>query len=230
MAPRYAIYYAPAEGSPLDRFGRTWLGRDAASGDEVEPPELPGLGRARWREITAEPRRYGFHGTLKPPFALRDGRHRDALLAAVAAFAAGRETVPMAPLRLARLSGFLALIPSAPSAGLADLAAECVRAFDEFRAPAGEAELARRRRSGLDARQEANLLRWGYPYVMEDFRFHLTLTIRLAAAEADRVESGLVPLVAPLLAAPFAVDAVTVFEEAFPGAPFRRLVRFPFGG
>jgi len=227
-APRYAVYYAPPEGSPLDRFGRAWLGRDAATGADVEPPTLPGLDRARWREITAEPRRYGFHGTLKPPFALADGRQADDLLAAVAGFAAGRAGFVLPPLRLARLSGFLALIPSMPSEPLAALAADCVRTFDAFRAPPGEAELARRRRAGLDPRQEANLLRWGYPYVMEDFRFHLTLTCRLGPDEADRVERGLERLVAPLLKAPFVVDAITVFEEAAPGEPFLRIARLPF--
>src|SRR5690606_1132239 len=129
-APRYAVYYAPPEGAPLDRFGRAWLGRDAATGDDVEPPTLPGLNGERWREITAEPRRYGFHGTLKPPFALADGRRVDDLFAAVAAFAARRTPFALPPLRLARLSGFLALIPSTASEPLAALAADCVRAFD----------------------------------------------------------------------------------------------------
>lgn len=42
------------------------LGLDAMPAAQPELDELP--------EATAEPRRYGFHGTIKPPFWLREGR------------------------------------------------------------------------------------------------------------------------------------------------------------
>ena len=48
-----------------------------------------------------------------------------------------------------------------------------------FARPPGAAELERRRKAGLSAAQEKMLLRWGYPYVLDEFRFHLTLTGRL---------------------------------------------------
>jgi len=225
MAHRYAVYWAPAPGSALHDFGASWLGRDAASGAEPPPPASA---PADWRAATEDPRLYGFHGTLKAPFRLVG--EEAALLAALEMFAAGRAPFEIPPLRLARLGRFLALIPSAPSPALMDLAADCVRDFDCFRAPAPPEELARRRAAGLGERQEANLVRWGYPHVMEDFRFHLTLSGKLDPATAERFEAVLAPLTAPFCAAPLRIDAVTLFEQPAPGAPMRATRRFAFGG
>ena len=133
----------------------------------------------RLAEITADPRLYGFHGTLKAPIALADGVTERDLLAAAGNFAVGRRSVIVPSMTLACMSGFMALVPSQPSAELQDLADSCVIEFDEFRQPADEAELARRRAAGLSPRQEELLLRWGYPYVLEEWRFHLTLTGRI---------------------------------------------------
>src|SRR5262249_54746601 len=52
----------------------------------------------------------------------------------------------------------------------------CVTAFDNFRSPVTPEERRRRLGAGLTNRQIENLDRWGYPYVLEDFRFHMTLT------------------------------------------------------
>ena len=155
------------------------------------PPRLPlssGLDPRRLAEITAEPRRYGFHGTLKPPMALIDDVSETDFLAAVGRFAASQRTFNTPPLALAELSDFLALVPTGRSPELQDLADHCVIEFDEFRRPAGEEELARRRAAGLSPRQDELLLRWGYPYVLEEWRFHLTLTGRLAGC--GRADGG----------------------------------------
>lgn len=128
---------------------------------------------------------------------------------------------------LARLGGFIALVPEQPSAGLGELAADCVRAFDPFRMPADAAELARRRAGGLTPRQDALLAQWGYPYVMDEFRFHLTLTGKLAEPLRERVWQALVPLTAPLCTAPVVVRDVVVFRQAEREAPFHVLARYP---
>ncbi|HET6522220.1 MAG TPA: DUF1045 domain-containing protein, partial [Geminicoccaceae bacterium] len=175
---RYAIYFAPAPDDPLGAFGNRWLGRDPWTGECLPQPRIPGLAPERLHAITASPRRYGFHGTLKPPFALAPGATPADLDMAARTFAAARRPVEV-PLALRSLSGFLALVPAEPVPALDALAADCVRAFDSFRAPSDAAELSRRRAAGLTARQDALLLAWGYPYVFEEFRFHLTLTERL---------------------------------------------------
>lgn len=208
-------------------FGRRWLGRDVEGGAAVDRLAVDGLAAADLDAITADPRHYGFHGTLKPPFALADGCTADELLAAVVAFARGRPSLDLGRLKLARIGGFIALVPAQPGAGLAALAADCVHEFDRFRAPADPAELARRRAAGLTPRQDELLVRWGYPYVMDEFRFHLTLTGQLAAPLRERAWQALVPLTAPLCTAPVVVRDLVVFRQSERTAPFQVLARVP---
>jgi putative phosphonate metabolism protein len=227
MTARYALYYAPRPDEPLAAFGRSWLGRDVDRDAAVDRLTVDGLSADDLDAVTADPRQYGFHGTLKPPFALAAGCTADGLLDAVAAFARDRPRVDLGRVKLARLGGFIALVPAQPSAGLGELAADCVRAFDRFRAPADAAELARRRAGGLTPRQDALLVQWGYPYVMDEFRFHLTLTGKLAEPLRERVWQALVPLAAPLSVAPVPVRDLVVFEQPERGAPFRVRARYP---
>ncbi|MBV8653178.1 MAG: DUF1045 domain-containing protein, partial [Alphaproteobacteria bacterium] len=158
------------------------------------------------------------------------GRTEHELDTALTRFAAGEATFATPPLALASLDGFLALMLSASSPSMTALAERCVRDLDAFRAPPSEAELSQRRSAGLTPVQDELLLRWGYPYVMTEFRFHMTLSSRLEPAERDALKQGLAPLVAPLCAAPLPVDAVTLFMQPDRAAPFRILRRYAFGG
>jgi len=181
--PRYAIYYAPERGSRLDRFGAELLGYDAYEGIDVPFPaiELP----ADWHQMTQDPRKYGFHATLKPPMALAPGCSEDELIAACAAFAGTPRAIPLIEPIVDTISGFSALVPSTGSPTLEDLAADCISTFDRFRAPLTDADRARRNPPRLTPRQRDYLERWGYPYVMEEFRFHMTLTGRLDTARTS---------------------------------------------
>ncbi|WP_138469484.1 DUF1045 domain-containing protein [Poseidonocella sp. HB161398] len=225
---RYAVYYLPPEG-PLARFGASWLGWDVLTGrPAAQPAELaPGLDLAA---ITATPRKYGFHATVKPPFRLAEGESAGALAEAFAAFCASAAPVRMEALRLSRLGSFLALAAEGDPAPLRHLAAAAVRDLDRFRAPAPEAEMARRRGRGLSPAQEENLQRWGYPYVMEEFRFHMTLTGSLRAPGlAERAEAVLGPALAPLLPAPFEIGTLCL-AGADREDRFRLIARHPLGG
>jgi ribose 1,5-bisphosphokinase len=216
MTARYAIYYAPEPESAWGRFGLEWLGRCAES-------------------VVAAPRRYGFHATLKAPFRLARGARLDELVAALERLCETQSAFRLPGLRLAKLDDFLALVPASAEARLSALAAACVRGLDQFRAPLNAAELARRRKSPLSPRERMLLARWGYPYVLDRFRFHLSLTASLRgmapeaiAALRQAAESAL----APLAHEPLVVDSVCVFEEPAAGADFRLVHRahFPWRG
>ncbi len=221
---RYAVYYAPPEG-PLARFGAEWLGWDAAAGHPAAQPEIPGLDMA---SLTEAPRKYGFHGTLKPPFRLAEGCDAAGLAQALGDLCARLAPVALDGLHLARIGRFLALVPEGETQPLAALAARVVEELDSFRALPGTNELARRRGAGLTPRQDALLLRWGYPYVMEEFRFHLTLTGPLDEATAARAEAVLAERLAGLVPRPFRIDALCLFGEAEDGR-FHLIRRVPLG-
>lgn len=224
---RWAIYFAPESGSPLARFGAEWLGYDVATGTAVPQLVVATVDAERLREITAEPRRYGFHATLKPPFELAEGRTPEELDDALAALARGQARFGAPTLRLSSIFGFWALTLSAPCPPIFELADCCVRELDRFRAPPSAEELARRRRANLTPRQDELLTRWGYPYVMDEFRFHMTLTARLDAADGAGVARVLEPLVAPLRREPLEIDALSLFHQERGDAPFRLVRRYP---
>ena len=226
---RYAIYFFPEPESDLARFGGRWLGRDCAKGESLEQPEVPGISSERLAEVTASARNYGFHATLKPPFRLKAGRSLSELNDALDAFVRERFSFEV-QLKLKSLGGFLALMMSPPDYRMSELAADCVREFDPFRALADEAELARRRQAGLSAQQEALLQQWGYPYVMGEFRFHMTLSSRLPeGAEREAISERLAELSAPVCAQPTRIDAVALFKQETKGAPFQMVRRAKFG-
>lgn len=113
---------------------------------------------------------------------------------------------------LARLASFIALIIDRDQKRLANLANTVVCELDTFRAPPTKAEVARRRNANLSASQEALLVQWGYPYVLNEFRFHLTLTGRLGA-EVETTMAALAPHIAPLLEHPLEIDSLTLVGE-----------------
>jgi 2'-5' RNA ligase len=201
--PRYAIYYAAERGSTLDRFGTQLLGYDAWTGEDLPFPDGITEAVPDWREMTSDPRKYGFHATLKAPFA---GEPR---------------AIPRFKPVVDSISGFIAVIPVERSLPLEQLAADCVTAFDPFRAALTMRDRARRNPEKLTERQRDYLDRWGYPYVMEEFRFHMTLTGRLDAAR----RSGVINMLRERFAATgldaLAVDRIAVFRQDDPEARFR---------
>ncbi|AWB49550.1 phosphonate metabolism protein [Gemmobacter aquarius] len=223
---RYAIYFAPRAGDFADRAA-AWLGWSAERG-EVPHPEVAGL-PLPLHALTATPRKYGFHGTIKPPFALAAGVGAHDMHEAVAALAARIGPVSFARLRLERIGGFLALVPEGDQAALQALGAEVVTALDRFRAPLTEADIARRRPERLTSRQRELLDRWGYPYVMEEFRFHLTLTGDLAADMAQAVMPVAQGWFGPALPEPFRIEDLCLFGEAADGR-FHLVHRYALAG
>jgi putative phosphonate metabolism protein len=219
--PRYAIYHAPAPGSDLDRFGAQLLGYDAYSGEELPFPNEIIRMAPDWRDLTKDPRKYGFHATLKAPMSLAPGRTEPELLAACESFAGKPRPIPVLTPVVGSISGFIAVVPDGPSAEVEKLAADCTREFDSFRAPLTPADRARRNPSDLTPRQHEYLDRWGYPYVMEEFRFHMTLTGRLAVERREPVLTMLRNSFSVTGLKRLAIDRIAVFRQENSDSRFR---------
>lgn len=226
MPQRYAIYYAPATDAPLWQAATTWLGRDPADATATDDT-VAGIDRALLSANSVSARRYGFHATLKAPMTLAEGVSLDELEAALAEFGAVTAPVSIGRLRPALIEGFLALLPEVQTPELTAFAGTVVETFDRFRAPMGEAERARRMKGGaMSARQAELLERFGYPYVFEEFRFHMTLTDRLAEPLRAPLQAAAEGHFGPALAGEVMLDRLVVFGEPEAGAPFVRMDEF----
>jgi len=223
---RYAVYWAPPRGSDLERLGAAWLGWDPEAGAAVaQPTGVPNLA-----EHTAAPARYGFHATLKPPFRLTEGTTAADLDAALAALAATTPPATGPGLAIGDGLGFLAFQPGGAAPEFGRLAARVVEALETFRAPLTEDELARRRAAGLTALQDALLTRWGYPYVMEEFRFHLTLSGPISGLDAVYLANAARGHFAPAVAPGLALRELCLFGDPGEGGRFRLLARHALTG
>lgn len=134
-------------------------------------------------------------------------------MAACATFAGQSRTVPVIRPVVDTISGFIAVIPAEPVDALQQLAADCVREFDSFRAALTAEDRARRKPEKLTERQRDYLDRWGYPYVMEEFRFHMTLTGRLDAERRGPILEMLRGRFAALGLGTLAIDRLALFKQ-----------------
>ncbi|HQZ12582.1 MAG TPA: DUF1045 domain-containing protein [Devosia sp.] len=227
MPERFALYYAPPASHPIWPRAAQWLGRDPL-GEPLPPAAIAGIEAGHRLEACKSARRYGFHATLKAPMALAPGTDRRALEAELRRFSDETPMASIGRLRIANLDGFLALIPEMQSDALTRLAGEIVTRFEPFRAPLGTSSREKRIRDGrLTERQIAYLDTYGYPYVLDEFRFHMTLTDRLSHAERPGLLAAATAWFEPVLDEPFMLDRIALFHETEAGAPFSRLADFP---
>jgi hypothetical protein len=223
MNPRYALYYTPAPGHPLWAAGCAWLQRDPM-GRDVREPRRPHI---------REPWRYGFHATLKPPMRLAAGRDEGGLIAAITELAARSRRFEMPRLRVQWLSDFLALCPAAAlprDHALHRLADACVTTLDAWRAAPEADELQRRLARAHDTSQREAILRFGYPHVLDLWRFHMTLSDSLAEHDTptrDTMQHEAERHFAAALQAPLACEAIALFVEPAPGRPLHLQQLFP---
>jgi len=219
---RYALYYAPEPSSELWAFGSHVIGYDAVDGQERAVPSFCGALTDRWHELVSQPRKYGFHATLKAPFHLAQGVDEAALIGAIERFAATTNAAPLEGLEVASIGPFIALRPIGDASMLNALASNIVRHFEPFRAPLSDEDRARRVKSPLTERQMDYLDRFGYPYVHEEFRFHMTLTGPLHVDDRD---AALAILKAAYHAQGGAhhnkIDRICLFKQETPASRFR---------
>lgn len=228
---RCAIYFAPADDSPWASAGNEWLGRCAATGRSLDQAEIAGVDAPLLRQLTAEPRRYGWHATLKAPFRLAAGCSLDDLRRALHRVCGALPAFTLPALRVVRMDRFLALRPAAHAPLLDAVAAACVMQLHALAQPLDEAELRRRRLAGLTPQQDALLTRWGYPWVLEQFRFHLSLTGDLGQVPAS-VQAALLRGAQERFEAlpPCRFGSVALFVEPRPGADFEQLEQVELRG
>lgn len=224
MFERYAIFHTPA--GALAEWGEHWLGWSSARGCRMPHADFNGLDVGK---ITAKPRKYGVHGTLKAPFHLRDDLDVDQLKQAAADFASRTAAFNIGDVKLRFQNGFVALRPVTRTEPLHRFATSVVKDFDSFRAQLSDADIARRRRSSLNNRQDKQMLEWGYPYIFDDFHFHITLSGSVASATATKIITALTPVLNPLVETPFLIDTITLMGQDSDGM-FHQIHRYMLTG
>lgn len=227
--PRYAIYFVPSAQGALYRFGADLLGYDAYTGkplpfaDGIEA-EVEG-----WKQLTADPRKYGFHATLKAPINLRSGKTQDELARALEEFSRKPRVIPRITPVVRSIGSFVAIVPRDPCPDLQKLAADCVTAFDDFRAPLTPEDRERRNVTALTDVQVMHLDRWGYPYVFEDFRFHMTLTGSLPPEPRAKILAALQKRFVALDFQSVSVDRLALLRQSDATSNFTILSDWPLG-
>lgn len=226
--PRYAIYFVPGADTALYRFGASVLGYDTYTGRAGALIE--GADASSWPGLVRAPSVYGFHATLKPPLYLARGLSEPDLDAAVMHFAANHPAVLVGELVVRELGSFIALVPKTARPLLDRLAQNCMVGFDRFRLSMSEQERVRRLVPGLSKRQIENLNRWGYPYVFEDFRFHMTLTGSLPLPKRSKALRFLCEKFEQMPgAASLVVDQIVLARQIDPSSPFQVIRVAPLG-
>lgn len=226
--PRYAIYYTPKQSDPLYERAAQWLGRDVFDCKELAQLSLDGFDADEVERMTKGPRHYGFHATMKAPFELAEGATEAQLLTHLDMFA-GQQRAFRVEISPQSLGEFLAFRLNHPSHDMMKIHTECVTEFDSFRAPLSEADIARRRRANLSPEQDARMLEWGYPFIFEDFRWHMTLSNRIKSdLTRSKALEGLKALFYDTYQLPHLVDGIAIFFQRDRDAPFRILKRAHF--
>ena len=227
---RYGIYFIPGPGS-LSDLATSWLGYDILTGktamrSEIMTELVPDLD-----VLTAAPCRYGFHATVKAPFRLMPGSSVSQLQEALEGLCLRLSPVSLPGLTVREMEGFFCLVPADDSESVRAMAAKVVQELDSFRAPLGDEEWKKRMEKNLTAREQVHLIRWGYPYTMEDFHFHMSLTGPVAGqTDREEIRKLLEVYLYPACGQPLQIDALCLVRESEAGARFELVRRFAFGG
>lgn len=228
--PRYAIYYAPERSTKLWQFGTAVLGGDPETGASVPQIVPDGFTADDWRSLTASARRYGFHATLKAPFALAPGKTEADLFTAFTGFAQQQRPFSAPALVPVLYGDYVTLQQTKPDARLSAIADACVAEFDAFRAPLSDSDRVRRKPEDMSAREREHLERFGYPYVFEDFAFHMTLAGPLPRNRGGDVLPALARAYDKAVSGEeFSVRSLSIFVEPAAGEAFLLALRAPFG-
>lgn len=228
MTARFAIYFAPDDDSPLGVFGATVLRRKAHCPQEwinASPP-VEFHDTKVWQNTVQKPAHYGFHATIKAPFELAAGISADDLKASLERFCASQSSILLSGLAPSRTCRYDALAFDQQPAAVKILAGSCVEAFEPFRAPLTSVDEDRRKSVGLNQQQLHYLGEYGYPYIFDEFNFHMTLSG--AKPDNNAYLRWLTALYESLVTEPPLLDRLCLFKQDTRQAPFIRISEFKF--
>lgn len=224
---RFAIYFTFAPEHPLYQKASQWLGH-CIYHQVMDTSATLSAASERFRTVERAAL-YGFHATLKPPFRLLSGTTRAELENRLRDFVSSVQPFTCSPLKVDLIGNFIALVPDQPCHQLNLLADQCVRKFEPFRAPLNAAEIQKRLGVPLTPQQQGMLEQWGYPYVMDEFRFHMTLTDKLPDNIIESAVRQLKLEFSPLLNKQFRIDCISLCHQEKPGDPFYFLQSYTLG-
>ena len=225
MTERYAVYFAPGADSELGLFGQSILCRSATR-ERKKDARSTFTDQSQWLRLTENPAHYGFHATLKAPLELAHDQTLDTLTAAVTEFAKNQLPIKLTTLYPRSLGGFMALTLESEIEPLSRLALDCVESFEPFRKALSDSDLQRRKSQSLSNRQESLLLKYGYPYVADEFHFHLTLSGKLSEHDKD-YEAWVISEYSRLISETPILDRLAIYKQVDRQSPFLQLAVFP---
>jgi putative phosphonate metabolism protein len=230
MSERYAIYFTLAQNDALYQLAAQWLGYDFYQGNKpaiqmdhhaILKPLFP------YTDYTAKASLYGFHATLKAPFRLKPRISHKQLVKMLKHFSRLYQPFSCSALKLKQIGNFLALVPENECKSLNRLARDCVQTFDVFRDKLDADEIARRNPASLTDNQRLMLENWGYPYVLDEFRFHMTMTDALSAQQIERCQPLLESYFHPYTSRALVIDQLCLCYQATERSPFVVLESYP---
>ena len=229
MSDRYAVYFVPAKDSALDRFGAGWFGRTSQR-EQERRLSVPGISDSERDDLTRVPRIYGLHATLRPPFVLVETADSNDVERRVSSIARQTGAFEVPALVTGSTGGCLTLSLSHACAEVEQLAAYCLRELDELRRPQEGSDCERYRAYSLSEREQHLFARWGYPWVLDRFVFHFTLTSRINREKRERIARALAPQLDCIVGIPWLFDSISVLRQSEHGGVFVEISRHQLGG
>ena len=179
---RYAIYYAPPKESSLEEFGRYWFGWDPLNAKLINNKQrinyLNRFGIKNLKNIDKNvliAKKYGFHGTLIPPFKLNKNYSTNKLFKKTDEIAKKFKKFKFYKFKLKKINNFYAFVQNKKNSNINKISNRLVKELFKFRSPLTKKEIDKRNPSKLSKLQLNILHKWGYPYLMSEFKFHMTI-------------------------------------------------------
>ncbi len=179
---RVAIYFLPKKNSSLENFGKNLLGRDINKKKKISLTRRQkyfiNRGFTYFDELKnycEQPAKYGFHATLKAPFRLKRNVKTKNFYDVISHIATQHSRFKIKGLKIVYSKKFTFITSRKPNKLLINLENDLVKHLDTFRAELNKTEIKKRIPDSLTFKQNKYLKEWGYPFVFDQFKFHMTL-------------------------------------------------------